>query len=141
MPIIYPSYFLFLGDGFGGDVNIYEIRLLDIDLPNLVAVLFLNPLVLLLDFPILLSLDKDSILDCKCTLYSFKSSIGTFWFLIKLTHKLRHKLFVLLIWLSSKMVVPTGWALRLLKCFGRFLRLSSLLWWLSDCLVHGLCRH
>jgi hypothetical protein len=56
-----PSYCLYRGYRFGGDVNIYDILLLDIDLPNLVALLFFNPDVLRFDRPKLFYFDKDSI--------------------------------------------------------------------------------
>jgi len=64
---IYPSYRLYFGYGFGGDVKIYEIRLLEMDFPNLVALLLFNPLTLLLFLLKLFYFDKDSLMDLNPT--------------------------------------------------------------------------
>lgn len=67
-------------------MKIYDNRLLVIDFPNLVALLLLNPLVLLLPLPRLFYFDNDSYIKEKDTFDVFESNIRTFRLFIELVH-------------------------------------------------------
>ena len=139
---IYPSYRLYFGYGFGGDVKIYEIRLLEMDFPNLVALLLFNPLTLLLFLLKLFYFDKDSIFKTKVTFNGLESYIWTAGFLVQFAHQLWNQLLIVLIPIRY-VIIASHWSLwwRLLICLHLFFTLSPFWRVSSHGLIHRFCYH
>ena len=115
---------------------------MDIDFPNLVALLLFKPLTLLLVLLKLFYFDKDSIFNIIVTFNGLESNILTTRFLVQFTHKLWNQLLVILITVCYMIVAP-HWSLwwRLLIWLHLFLTLSCFWRVSSHGLIHSFCSH